>query len=300
MSRIGFAGLGNMGAPMARNLLAAGHEVHVYDVVPEAIAALVDTGGAVAADSAAAAAAGADAFFSMLPAGVHARALYQGDQGVIEAVAGTATVLVDCSTIDAETARANAAAAAARDVAMLDAPVSGGVGGAEAGTLSFMVGGAPGDLVRVQSLLETMGSRVFHAGSAGAGQVAKICNNMLLSVLMSGTAEAIALGVRSGLDPAVLSEIMKASSGGNWALNVYNPWPGVMESAPASRGYSGGFAVDLMLKDLRLALAAANAEGTPTPMGSQAHALYSLLRAAGGEASGRLDFSSIQHLFDQR
>lgn len=297
MSRVGFAGLGNMGAPMALNLIRAGHEVHVYDIVASAAAPLLAE-GAIGEASAAAAAVGANVFFSMLPAGVHARALYQGEGGVVAAVAGSETVLVDCSTIDAETARANADAAAQAGVAMLDAPVSGGVGGAEAGTLSFMVGGDAAALERVRPYLDIMGSRVFHAGGPGAGQIAKICNNMLLSVLMSGTAEALNLGVRNGLDPAVLSEIMKASSGGNWALNVYNPWPGVMSDVPASRGYSGGFAVDLMLKDLRLALAAANASGTPTPMGSQAHALYGLLRSAGGEASGRLDFSSIQQLFE--
>jgi 3-hydroxyisobutyrate dehydrogenase len=205
------------------------------------------------------------------------------------------TVLVDCSTIDPETSRQVAAAAGERGIAMLDAPVSGGTGGAEAGTLTFMVGGAAAAVERVRPVLDVMAKNVFHAGDSGAGQLAKVCNNMLLAVHMAGTAEALALGVRNGLDPQVLSEIMKQSSGGNWSLNVYNPYPGVMDGVPASRDYQGGFLVDLMSKDLGLAMDAAQASGSPVPLGSLAQNLYRLHREQND--SGGLDFSSIQWLY---
>ena len=178
---------------------------------------------------------------------------------------------------------------------MLDAPVSGGTGGAEAGTLTFIVGGKAAALEHARPVLEAMGANIFHAGDAGAGQIAKICNNMLLSVLMAGTAEALALGVDHGLDPAVLSDIMKVSSGGNWALNVYNPYPGVMDNAPASRGYKGGFLVDLMRKDLGLAMQTAEDSASAVPLGSLAYSLYQMHKSNNG--AGGLDFSSIQHLF---
>ncbi|HAR08552.1 MAG TPA: 3-hydroxyisobutyrate dehydrogenase, partial [Cobetia sp.] len=179
-------------------------------------------------------------------------------------------------------------------ITFMDAPVSGGVGGARAGTLSFIVGGEADGYARAVPLLEVMGKNLFHAGPAGSGQVAKICNNMLLGILMSGTAEALALGVKNGLDPAVLSEVMKQSSGGNWALNVYNPWPGVMEAAPASNDYQGGFLVDLMTKDLGLAWEMALGSKSAVPMGSQARNLF-VQHAAQG--AGRLDFSSIQRFY---
>jgi 3-hydroxyisobutyrate dehydrogenase and related beta-hydroxyacid dehydrogenases len=180
---------------------------------------------------------------------------------------------------------------------MLDAPVSGGVAGAEQATLTFIVGGAAATVEQARPLLEVMGRKVFHAGAAGAGQVAKICNNMLLAVHMAGTAEALRLGVSAGLDPKVLSDIMRASSGGNWSLEVYNPWPGVLEGAPASRDYQGGFLVDLMVKDLGLAMQAALEEGVSTPMGALARNLYTLLQTQG---FGERDFSSIQTLFQGR
>lgn len=290
--KVGFVGLGNMGGPMARNLIAAGHEVAVFDLVPALVAAL---DGAKAADSASECAAGVDVFISMLPAGRHVAGLYLGDDGII-ATAAPDTLLVDCSTIDAQTSRTVAQAAAERGITMLDAPVSGGTGGAEAGTLTFMIGGAEAGVERGRPLFEAMGRNVFHAGDSGAGQTAKMCNNMLLAVHMAGTAEALALGVRNGLDPAVLSEIMKQSSGGNWSLNVYNPYPGVMAGAPASRGYTGGFLVDLMTKDLGLALDAAAASASPVPLGALASNLYHLHRQAND--AGRLDFSSIQWLFE--
>jgi 3-hydroxyisobutyrate dehydrogenase len=289
--RIGFAGLGNMGGPMARNLVVAGFEVAVFDLVPE----LADgVQGATARPSAAAAAQGVDVFISMLPAGRHVESLYLGDEGVL-ANADPGTLLIDCSTIDPECARRVATAAGAAGFAMLDAPVSGGTGGAQAGTLTFIVGGPAAALERARPVLEAMGRNVFHAGDSGAGQIAKICNNMLLAVLMAGTAEALALGVNNGLDPAVLSEIMKQSSGGNWSLNVYNPYPGVMEGVPAARGYQGGFLVDLMNKDLALAMDTAEASSSSVPLGALARNLFRLHQRVND--SGRLDFSSIQWLF---
>lgn len=291
MTRIGFVGLGNMGGPMARNLIAAGHDVKVFDLVADLISA-VD--GGVAQDSAAACARDVDVFISMLPAGRHVAGLYLGEDGII-AHAAAGTVLVDCSTIDPQTSRQVAAAAGERGIAMLDAPVSGGTGGAEAGTLTFMVGGDAAAVERVRPVLDVMAKNVFHAGASGAGQLAKVCNNMLLAVHMAGTAEALALGVKHGLDPTVLSEIMKQSSGGNWSLNVYNPYPGVMDGVPASRGYQGGFLVDLMSKDLGLAMDAAQASGSPVPLGSLAQNLYRLHREQND--CGGLDFSSIQWLY---
>lgn len=289
--RIGFVGLGNMGGPMARNLVAAGFAVKVFDLVPALVAGVEGaTGQASAGDCAS----DVDVFISMLPAGRHVDALYTGAGGVLERCT-PGTLLIDCSTIDPASARKVAAAADARGFAMLDAPVSGGVGGAEAGTLTFIVGGGEAALERARPVLQAMGRNIFHAGASGAGQIAKVCNNMLLAILMAGTAEALALGVKNGLDPATLSEIMKQSSGGNWALNVYNPWPGVMEQAPASRGYSGGFMVDLMNKDLGLAMETAEQSGSPVPMGGLARSLYRVHEQT--HAAGRLDFSSIQWLF---
>ena len=288
MAKIGFVGLGNMGGHMARNLAAAGHELKVFDLVPELMAS-VD--GATGQDSALATAADVDVFVSMLPAGRHVAGLY----GELMSTFADDTLLLDCSTIDTDTARKVAQMASERGLQMLDAPVSGGTAGAEAGTLSFMVGGAPAALERARPLLEIMGSNIFHAGDSGAGQIAKACNNMLLAIHMAGTAEALALGVRNGLDPAVLSEVMKQSSGGNWSLNVYNPYPGVMDGVPASRGYSGGFLVDLMTKDLDLALDTAAQSRSSVPLGSLAKNLYRLHQSSND--AGGLDFSSIQWLY---
>src|SRR5690606_16165147 len=203
-------------------------------------------------------------------------------------------LLLDCSTIAPESARKVAEAAAKRGVRMIDAPVSGGTGGAVAGTLTFIVGGEPGDLEAARPYLEKMGKNIFHAGDAGAGQVAKICNNMLLGILMAGTSEALALGVANGLDPKVLSDIIAKSSGRNWATELYNPWPGVMDHAPASKDYAGGFGVDLMLKDLGLAAESALNARASVPLGELARNLYSLHSAQG---NGGLDFSSILNLY---
>ena len=277
-----------MGGHMARNLVGAGHELKVFDLVPELIASVA---GAQGQGSAAEAAASVDVFVSMLPAGRHVAGLY-GD--ILDSVAPD-TLLIDCSTIDTDTARRVAAQAKERGLDMLDAPVSGGTAGAEAGTLSFMVGGSEAALERARALLEVMGSNIFHAGESGAGQIAKACNNMLLAIHMAGTAEALALGVNNGLDPAALSEIMKQSSGGNWSLNVYNPYPGVMDGVPASRGYSGGFLVDLMTKDLDLAMDTAAQSRSSVPMGALAKNLYRVHQQT--HDSGGLDFSSIQLLY---
>ena len=294
MTKVGFVGLGNMGAPMATNLVAAGFEVQVFDLVPDLMASV---SGAKACESAEDAANQVDVFVSMLPAGRHVRGVYLGSDGtpgLLDAMAPN-TLIIDCSTIDPASAQVVAAAAKERNLHMLDAPVSGGTAGAENGTLTFIVGGDEEAMAKAKPLLEAMGANIFHAGNAGAGQIAKICNNMLLAVLMTGTAEALALGVENGLDPGVLSEIMKVSSGGNWALNVYNPYPGVMPDVPASRGYSGGFLVDLMRKDLGLALETAQQSASAVPMGSLAHSLYQTHRQT--HDSGQLDFSSIQWLF---
>lgn len=288
MTQIAFIGLGNMGAPMAVNLLKAGYQLAVFDLMPEAMTRL-EQAGARAAASAADAAAGAQVVISMLPAGQHVKGLYLGEGALLDAV-GPDALLIDCSTIDAQTARELAAAAGQRGLAMLDAPVSGGVAGAEAGTLTFIVGGEAAALERARPILEAMGKKIFHAGGAGAGQVAKMCNNMLLGILMTGTAEALNLGAANGLDPTVLSEIMKASSGNNWALQVYNPYPGVMDGVPASRGYQGGFGVDLIVKDLGLALSAGMASHTALPLGTLVRQLY---LAHSKQGAGRLDFSSI-------
>lgn len=290
-NRIAFIGLGNMGAPMAANLIKAGYGLTVFDLVEQAMADAVAL-GAERAESAAAAAQHADIVISMLPAGQHVAALYQGEGGLLNVV-GQETLLVDCSTIDAETARQVAAAAGERGLSMLDAPVSGGVNGAKAGGLTFMVGGEAAAVEKASALFDVMGKTYFHAGPAGAGQVAKMCNNMLLGILMTGTSEAINLAVANGLDPSVVSDIMKNASGGNWALNVYNPYPGVMDNAPASNGYKPGFGVDLMLKDLGLAMDSSLKKGVATPLGSMARNLYSVHSQAG---HGGDDFSSILSL----
>lgn len=295
MKKIGFIGLGNMGGPMACNLLKAQYEVAVYDIVPSLLESISEQGG-IACKSAAEVLSGADLVISMLPASQHVESLYLGDEGIMPLI-DTSSVVIDCSTISPASSKKVSAAAQARGITMLDAPVSGGVGGAVAGSLTFIVGGTKADLEKVRPILEIMGNNIFHAGAAGAGQVAKICNNMLLSVLMTGTAEALQLGVNNGLDAKVLSEIMRKSSGGNWALEVYNPYPGVMDNVPAGNDYQGGFLVDLMVKDLGLAMESALATDSSIPLGALARNLY---RLHGSKGAGRKDFSSIQQLFTTR
>jgi len=292
--KIAFIGLGNMGGPMAMNLLKAGHTLSAFDLSAEACKKFGAEGLPIA-KSAAETVADAEVVISMLPASAHVEGLFlggAGKPGLLESIKA-GTLVIDSSTIAAATSRKVAEAAAAKGVAMIDAPVSGGTGGAIAGTLTFMVGGETKDLERARPVLEKMGANIFHAGAAGAGQTAKICNNMLLGILMIGTSEALALGVANGLDPKVLSEIMRRSSGGNWALEKYNPMPGVMETSPASKNYAGGFGTDLMLKDLGLAQENAAAVRAATPLGGLARSLYAAHSLAG---HGALDFSSVLKL----
>lgn len=298
--QIAFIGLGNMGGPMAVNLHKAGFAVTATDLSAEARERVASEGVAVVA-TAAQALAGASVVISMLPASRHVESVYLGDGSATNpgllASLPTGTRIIDCSTIAPASARKVAAAALARGLSMIDAPVSGGTAGAAAGTLTFMVGGAVQAVEAARPILAAMGKNIFHAGESGAGQVAKVCNNMLLAIHMIGTAEALTLGVNNGLDPAVLSEIMKQSSGGNWSLDKYNPMPGVMAGVPASRDYSGGFGTDLMLKDLGLAEEAALASASAIPLGGLARNLYAA-HSAGG--AGALDFSSIIRLLQKR
>ena len=286
--KIAFIGLGNMGGPMAANLVKGGHDVSVFDLVPDAVATLTALGASGAA-TAQEAVKGAQCVISMLPAGKHVAKVFLGDDGLLGLLA-PGTIVIDSSTIDAQTARNVGAAAAAKGVLMLDAPVSGGVAGAAAGTLSFMCGGSADAFEKATPILQLMGKNLFHAGEAGAGQIAKMCNNMLLSVIMIGTSEALQLGIKGGLDPKALSDIMQASTGRNWALELYNPCPGVMEGVPSSNDYKPGFMVDLMCKDLGLALGNAIEEGAETPLGSMAKELYDAHAKAG---NGAKDFGSI-------
>jgi len=296
MATIGFIGLGNMGGPMAANLVKAGHKVQVFDLVQTALDKAV-AAGASAASSALEAVKGAEFVVSMLPAGVHVESLFvTGEQPLFDAVE-PGVLIIDSSTIDSETAKRVAVAGAARGIDFIDAPVSGGVGAATAGTLAFMVGASEALFDKAKPILQGMGKNIFRAGESGAGQIAKCCNNMMLAILMAGTSEALNMGVRNGLDPAVLSEIMKQSSGSNWALQVYNPFPGVMPNVPSSNNYQGGFAVDLMFKDLGLAMDVSQQSGSPTPMGSAARALYMLHRNNG---TGGMDFSSILQFYRQQ
>lgn len=288
MRTIAFIGLGNMGGPMAANLARAGYTVQVFDLLPAAIDAAV-VAGARAAASARDAVAGAEVVISMLPASRHVEALYLGEAGILDVIEPDA-LLIDSSTIAPATAQKVAAAAAARGLRMIDAPVSGGTAGAQAGTLTFIVGGSAEALEAARPVLAAMGKNIFHMGEVGAGQVAKLCNNMALGVIMAATGEAIALGAAHGLDAGVLSQMMAVSTSRSWATEVCNPWPGVLENAPASRGYRGGFGNDLMLKDLGLAAEAAMQVGATIPLGELARNLYAMNSQAG---NGALDFSSV-------
>ncbi|MFB9867713.1 3-hydroxyisobutyrate dehydrogenase [Vreelandella sulfidaeris] len=296
MTTVAFIGLGNMGGPMAANLAKAGFNVRAFDLSQEVLET-AKANGCEVAGSAREAATDADVVISMLPAGKHVRGLYvEGETPLFEVIKQGA-LAIDCSTIDADTARSVAEAGEQKGIGFVDAPVSGGVGGAKAGTLTFIVGGSEAQFEQARPVLEAMGKNIFHAGDHGAGQVAKVCNNMLLSILMAGTCEAINMGVKNGLDPAVLSDIMKQSSGGNWALNVYNPYPGVMENAPASNDYQGGFQVNLMIKDLGLAMDVSQQSASAVPMGSAARALFTLHKANG---NGKRDFSSLMQFYQDK
>jgi 3-hydroxyisobutyrate dehydrogenase len=288
MASIGFIGVGNMGGPMARNLLKAGHAVKAFDLAPALLARAVEA-GAVAAGSAAEAAKDAEAVITMLPAGQHVRSVYLGVGGLI-ASAAPGTLLIDSSTIDVATAREVAAAAAARGLPMIDAPVSGGTVGAEAGTLTFMVGGTPEAFARARPILEAMGKTIVHAGGPGNGQAAKICNNMILGASMIAVAEAFVLAEKLGLEHQKLFDISAKSSGQCWSLTTYCPVPGPVPTSPANRDYKPGFTAAMMLKDLELSQEAGTAAGASTPLGAEATRLYQRFADAG---QSELDFSGI-------
>jgi len=283
---VAFIGLGNMGGGMAANLAAKGYFVRAFDLSPEALEK-ARLAGCAAAGSAAQAVSGADVVVTMLPAGQHVASVYR-DVVFTGAVRGT--LLIDCSTIDVGTAKTLAAEAAENGLVAVDAPVSGGIAAANAGTLTFMVGGTDEGFQRAKPVLEAMGKAVIHAGTNGAGQTAKICNNMLLGASMIATAEAFLLAQKLGLDPQRFYDIASVSSGQNWSMTSYCPLPGVGPESPADRDYQGGFAVALMLKDLRLAAEAAGLADARTPMGAKALEMYEALAQAG---QGGLDFSAI-------
>jgi 3-hydroxyisobutyrate dehydrogenase len=286
--QIGFIGLGNMGGPMAANLAKAGHSVTAFDMSTAALDRAA-AAGIHRAGSAVDATKGAETVVTMLPAGQHVRAVYLGETGLI-AKAQPGTLFIDSSTIDVATAREVQAAAKGRGVDFLDAPVSGGVGGAAAGTLTFMVGGDDAAFARAKPILEKMGKNIFHAGGAGNGQAAKICNNMLLAISMIGTCEAFVLAEKLGLSHETLFRISSTASGQCWSLTSYCPVPGPVPASPANRDYQAGFTAAMMLKDLKLSQNAAQAAGAATPLGAQATALYSMFESAG---AGSKDFSGI-------
>jgi len=290
MSTLAFIGLGNMGLGMAANLAKAGHEVRALDINPNAVAAAVET-GCVRAKNAQDAVSSADIVVTMLPTGRHVELVYAD----VMAYAQPNTLFIDCSTIDVDTARKMIAAAEAKGFAMIDAPVSGGVGGAAAGTLTFMCGGTDEAYAQAQPILESMGKNIFHAGGAGNGQAAKIANNMLLGIHMIGTCEAFNLAKKLGLDEQTFFDISSTASGQNWSMTSYCPAPGPVESAPSNRNYQPGFAAAMMLKDLRLAQDAAQSAKAATPLGAQAMALYALMESAGEDG---LDFSGVMKLID--
>lgn len=292
MAKVAFIGLGNMGGGMAANLAKAGHDVVAFDLSEDALARAVARGASRAA-SAAGAMKDADAVVTMLPAGKHVRAVYA------ESVIGQApkgAILMDCSTIDVESARAVIAEAAEAGYEMVDAPVSGGIAAAEAGTLTFMAGGTDAAFDRARPFLEQMGKAVIHAGDAGAGQAAKICNNMLLGATMVATCEAFAMAKKLGLDLQTFYDISSKASGQSWSMTSYCPVPGVGPETPADRNYEGGFAAALMLKDLRLAMEAAQSVDAYTPMGAEAEELYTRFAEAFG--GGGKDFSAIIKMID--
>ena len=288
MNKIGFIGLGNMGGPMASNLVASGLSVTGYDLNEEANLLAKDNGIQISSNIESLIE-DIDVLITMLPASEHVEKVYLGEN-LLDKL-DKSILIIDCSTIAPEISVKVASAAKEKGLEMIDAPVSGGVAGAHAGTLTFITGGSPKNIELATPVLKKMGNQVLHAGNNGSGQIAKICNNMLLAVHMCGTAEAIALGVKNGLDPNVISKIMQSSSGNNWSLEKYNPFPGIMPNAPSSNEYKGGFLNKLMLKDLGLAAQIAENSDAKTPMGDKARELYEELAELG---LGELDFSSIQ------
>jgi 3-hydroxyisobutyrate dehydrogenase len=289
MATVGFIGLGNMGGPMAVNLVKAGHTVTGFDLNPAALDALAKAGGRVAKSSADAVA-GASVVITMLPAGEHVREVYLNQGGLIDVTKDSGPLLIDCSTIDVESARIVTATAETAGLAMLDAPVSGGTAGAQNGTLTFMVGGTAEAFTRGKAVLEAMGKNIFHAGDAGAGQAVKICNNMMLAINMVGVSEGFLLARKLGLDWAKLHEICATATANSWALSNYCPAPGPVPSAPSNRDYAPGFAAALMVKDVKLSQAAAEATGSPTPLAAKALSFYQQVVDAG---DGGKDFSVV-------
>jgi 3-hydroxyisobutyrate dehydrogenase len=297
MATIGFIGLGNMGAPMAANLVRAGHTVTGFDLVPAALQALADVGGKTAT-SAAEAAKNAEVVITMLPEGRQVRDVWLHQGGLIDVVKDAKPLLIDCSTIDVESARTVTEAAEAAGLAMLDAPVSGGTIGAQNGTLTFMVGGSEANFTRGKSVLEAMGKNIFHAGGPGAGQAVKICNNMMAAINVAGVSEGFLLAQKLGLDWNKVHEICSTATSSSWALNAYCPAPGPAPAAPSNRDYAPGFMTKLMVKDVRLSQAAAEATGSPTPLGALALTMYEAAMEAGYDAK---DFSVVfRWLAEQR
>lgn len=291
MASIGFIGLGNMGGPMAANLVKAGHMVKGFDLSDAALRAAAEVGVKLC-DSAASAVDHADVVITMLPSGKHVVELYGDDKGVIASAAAGA-LLIDCSTIDVESARKAHQLAKQAGLAAVDAPVSGGVGGAAAGTLTFMVGGSTESIERARPVLENMGKKIVNCGPAGSGQIAKICNNMILGISMIGVCEAFILGEKLGLSHQALFDVASTSSGQCWSLTSYCPVPGPVPTSPANNDYRPGFAAALMLKDLRLAQAAAQSSGAATPLGAVAAQIYALMDSMG---HGSDDFSAAIRL----
>jgi 3-hydroxyisobutyrate dehydrogenase len=289
MAKIGFIGLGNMGGPMAANLVKAGHEVIGYDLNNASLITFSDNGGHVAT-SAAEAAHGADVVITMLPAGEHVREVFLNQGGLIEVTQKASPLLIDCSTIDVDSARIVASAAEEAGLAMLDAPVSGGTIGALNATLTFMVGGSDAAFAWGKPILEAMGKNIFHAGGPGAGQAVKICNNMMLAINMVGVSEGFILAQKLGLDWSKLHAICSTATANSWALSSYCPAPGTVATAPSSRDYAPGFMTALMVKDVKLSQAAAEATGAPTPLAAKALAFYQQVVDAG---DGAKDFSVV-------
>jgi len=292
MARVGFIGLGNMGGGMAANLAKAGHDVRAFDLSAEALDK-AKAAGCLPVASAREAAEGAEAIITMLPAGTHVEEVYR--DSVFEAAPPSA-VLIDSSTIDVATARRVAEAATARGLLAVDAPVSGGIAAANAGTLTFMVGGSDAAVAEAKPFLDAMAKSVFHVGASGAGQAVKMCNNLVLASTMIATCEAFALAQKLGLDPQAFYNVGSVSTAQSWSMTSYCPVPGVGPESPADRGYQGGFATALMLKDLRLAMAAAADGGAEVPMGMRAKELYEAFAEAG---EGATDFSGIIRTFSQ-
>ncbi|AIO36352.1 3-hydroxyisobutyrate dehydrogenase [Burkholderia cenocepacia] len=292
--KIGFIGLGNMGAPMALNLLRAGHAVNVFDLSAQAVQTLVDE-GAKAAGSPKAAVSDVECVVTMLPTAEHVKSVLTADDGILAGVA-KGVVIIDSSTIDPASVTSFADLARLHGNTFIDAPVSGGTGGAAAGTLTFMVGGSDAIYEQVKPVLSTMGKNIVHCGDTGTGQIAKICNNLILGITMAGVAEAMSLGAALGIDAKVLSGIINTSTGRSWSSDTYNPFPGVIETAPSSRGYIGGFGADLMLKDLGIATEAAKFAKQPAYMGALAQQLY---QAVSSRGDGKLDFSAVIRLYRQ-